>query len=179
MEDIKKFYYLDNYYYCDKHGNIYNKEFKKLKTRVNNSRDGYLTVSLWGKDENGCKKVTGVSVHKIVAELFIPKPDDNNLYEVNHKDFDRTNPDYENLEWVTHSDNIKYSIKAGRHFVPDWSGTKNPKSKLKEEDIYKIIDLYNSGMRIRDIKNTNMFNVSETRIGQIISDYKKSQTTIQ
>lgn len=178
MKELKRFEYLDNYYYCDKHGNIYNKNFKILKTRINKNRDGYLTITLWGRDETGKKKVSVKSVHKIVADLFIPKPNDGKVYEVNHKDCDRTNPDCENLEWVTHYENIQHSIKCGNHRTSNWKGTNNPKSKIFEEEKKEIIELYISGLRIRDIKNTNKFNISETRIGQIISDYKKTQTTI-
>ena len=177
MEELRRFDFWDNYYYCDRNGNIYNKEYKKLSTRISNSRDGYLTITVCGKD-NFCKKrYSAMSVHVIVAKLFVPKPDTNKVLEVNHKDCDRTNPKADNLEWVTHKENVQYSIDVGNHFTPDWKGTKNPKSKLSEREISEIIELYKSGLRVRDIHRTNKFNVSETRIGQIISGYKKSQTT--
>ena len=44
-------------------------------------------------------------VHRLVAQHFIPNPD--NLAEVNHKDFDITNNKLENLEWVTSLHNKK------------------------------------------------------------------------
>lgn len=60
----------------------------------------------------GSKK--GVSwdmkVHRIVATLFIPNPD--NLPEVDHKDGDRTNNHVGNLRWVSHQQNAEN--KSGR-----------------------------------------------------------------
>ena len=35
--------------------------------------------------------------------------------EVNHKDFNRANPAWWNLEWLSHKDNIAYSHKAGKY----------------------------------------------------------------
>lgn len=35
--------------------------------------------------------------------------------EVNHKDYDRTNYHADNLEWVSHKDNISYSSSVGRY----------------------------------------------------------------
>ena len=42
-------------------------------------------------------------VHRIIAELFVPKAE--GATTVNHKDFDIHNNDPSNLEWVTYGDN--------------------------------------------------------------------------
>lgn len=47
------------------------------------------------------------SVHRLVAEAFIPNPD--NLPEVNHKDENGLNNSVDNLEWCSHQYNIEYS----------------------------------------------------------------------
>ncbi|QQM59991.1 HNH endonuclease [Lactiplantibacillus plantarum] len=50
-------------------------------------------------------------VHRLVAQTFIPNP--NNLPQVNHKDGDRTNNNSSNLEWCTSSYNCQYREKFG------------------------------------------------------------------
>lgn len=64
-------------------------------------KNGYLYVSL------GRKKI--ISIHRLVAEVFIPNP--NNLPQINHKDEDKTNNRVENIEWC----NCKYNINYGTH----------------------------------------------------------------
>lgn len=74
-------------------------EEKILKTKKN--RGGYLLVGLY---KNGKQKY--YTVHRLVAEAFIPNP--NNLPQVNHKDEDKTNNRVENLEWCSPQYNINY-----------------------------------------------------------------------
>ena len=67
-------------------------------------KDGYLKVGL--SKNNITKQFV---VHRLVAEAFIPNPD--NLEIVNHKDEDRSNNNVNNLEWCTRSYNQLYSIE--------------------------------------------------------------------
>jgi hypothetical protein len=62
---------------------------------------GYCYVGLFSNGKC-CRK----RVHRLVAEAFIPNPD--NLPQVNHKDENKLNNCVENLEWCTGSYNIKY-----------------------------------------------------------------------
>ena len=67
---------------------------------------GYLVVDI---PADG-KWVTK-TVHRLVAQTFIPNQ--NNLPEVNHKNCIRNDNRVENLEWVTHEENIEYREKFG------------------------------------------------------------------
>ena len=50
-------------------------------------------------------------IHLLVAETFIGKRPKGK--EVNHKDGDKQNNAVSNLEWITHSANIKHSVDTG------------------------------------------------------------------
>ena len=67
------------------------------------SSNGYLTVCFWKEGKHYTK-----SVHRLVAEAFIPNPD--NLRDVDHINGDRTDNRVENLRWCRHKDNTNYDI---------------------------------------------------------------------
>ena len=66
-------------------------------------------------DKDGYKSVainrTTVRVHRLVAEVFIPNPNNNEV--VHHKDNVKHNNDASNLEWVTISYNTSHAHFAG------------------------------------------------------------------
>lgn len=64
--------------------------------------NGYLTVTLYNNSIG--KKV---KIHRLVAEAFLPNP--NNLPIINHKDEDKTNNNVDNLEWCTKLYNNTYN----------------------------------------------------------------------
>jgi serine/threonine protein phosphatase 1 len=74
------------------------------------------------------------SVHRIVAEAFLPNPD--NLPCVNHKDGNKYNNCVDNLEWCTYTHNNIHALKTGLRVIP--SGTKNKMSKLSYEEVVEI-----------------------------------------
>ena len=69
---------------------------KHLKQRTD--KDGYKLIAV---------KKTTIRVHRLVAEAFIPNP--NNLPVVNHKDNVKGNNDASNLEWATISYNTSHA----------------------------------------------------------------------
>lgn len=72
---------------------------------------GYLTVRL-----TDTTKVKTHRVHRLVAQAFIPNPD--NKPFVNHKDSNRQNNHVDNLEWVTAKENTDHAVACGRLNVP-------------------------------------------------------------
>lgn len=91
------------------------KEFVERQWRIN--QDGYPVVSV----QDG-KRYRSISVHILVANAWVENP--LNKPEVNHMDFDRSNPWAYNLEWVTHQENVAYSRQANRW--PSVFGKNNP-----------------------------------------------------
>ena len=76
-----------------------------LKPIINTK--GYQQVQL-------CRdgKIKHILVHRLVAEAFIPNPD--NLTQVNHKDENPLNNNVENLEWCTAIYNLNYGTRTQR-----------------------------------------------------------------
>ena len=128
-KDIKGY---EGLYQVNKIGEIYSLiSNKTLKPFYRGGRpdNKYLVVDL-NKD---ARRKT-VSVHRIVAEAFIPNP--NSLPCVNHKDGNKDNNCVDNLEWCTHSENNYHACRTGLKNIP--SGTANKNSKLTYEDVASI-----------------------------------------
>lgn len=85
---------------------------KKPRIKVIN---GYM--SLMGVRSNGKYISKRFRLHRLVAETFIPNPE--NKPYVNHKDRNPLNNRVENLEWVTHAENMSHwtSIELGGEIV--------------------------------------------------------------
>jgi hypothetical protein len=105
-------YNLSNYEINEK-GEIKNNHNKILKTSIVN---GYRVCYLY---DNLTSKKINIKVHILVATIFLKNP--NNYEVVHHKDNDRTNNYYDNLEWTTHTQNITYTQgkKIGQYNTKD------------------------------------------------------------
>lgn len=79
---------------------------KKLNIRV--TKNGYGRVYM-RRDSTNLRE--DVYIHRIIAQMFIPNP--NNLSDVNHKDSNPLNNCVENLEWLSHKDNLEYGFLYG------------------------------------------------------------------
>lgn len=77
-------------------GDIIGKRGRKLKFGIN--QKGYYQVRVTHE-----RKKSWFIVHRTVAKFFIPNP--NNLPQVNHKDGNKLNNHYSNLEWCNNSHN--------------------------------------------------------------------------
>lgn len=103
MKEIKNF---EELYQVNELGQIWSIKNKKyLKQTL--CKNGYLYVGL---HKNKIRK--NILVHRIVAEAFIPNP--NNLPEVNHKDENPQNNSVHNLEWCDSRYNKNYGTARER-----------------------------------------------------------------
>ena len=91
-----------------------------------NDKKGYLNVRLRNKN---------FKVHRLVAQAFIPNP--NNLPQVNHKNEDKSDNRVDNLEWCTAKYNNTYGTRQDK--VRDtkikngyWTGLSKMKEYMKE-----------------------------------------------
>lgn len=112
MSEWRKIKSLKFLYEVNQNGEIRNVKSKKRVCGYM-EKNGYIRVRF----ENKCLgPVVRTTVHRLVAEAFIPNPDC--LPEVNHIDRNRANNHVSNLEWVTHSDNMKHSYHLGVNQQP-------------------------------------------------------------
>lgn len=81
-------------------GRIRNKKTGRILKPLKNT-NGYLRLDLC---KNGIRRAA--KVHRLVAEAFIPNPQ--NLPCVNHKDENKINNCLDNLEWCTYEYNNNY-----------------------------------------------------------------------
>lgn len=90
-------------------GNVRSLNYRGLNGRVHElvllDVKGYLKVNLWKDDE-----MKSHSVHRLVAEAFIPNPD--GKPQVNHKDEVKSNNVVENLEWATSLENVNWGTRT-------------------------------------------------------------------
>ena len=120
-----------------------------IKYEVSNygnvKRNGIIQDICLNRDGYACAK--GVNfIHRAVAELFIPKPDAENKYEVNHIDCNRLNNHVSNLEWLTHKDNCNTVLtrkNISNSQKNRWKKLRNTNYKQKH---YRFLDVVIDGV---------------------------------
>jgi hypothetical protein len=143
MEQWKNIKGFEEFYEVSDKGRVRSKDryylqpgfgWRHRKGRIlspNHNGNGYLCVEL----RKGDGKRNRRYIHRLVAEAFIDNP--KCKPQVNHLDHNRKNNNAENLEWVTCTENIRYSAHLIRH--PRFSN----KNTNKE---------YGTGIRLKDGK---------------------------
>ena len=92
--------------------------------KLNKKKTGYLEIALTKSGKRYFRLI-----HRIVLETFIGSM---NGLQVNHINGIKTDNRLENLEWCTHSENIKHAYKIG---LMNMKGENNPSfGKLQSED---------------------------------------------
>lgn len=93
-------------------GNIRNKKTKaELATYDNQSGNGYLKTKI--TDIEGKRR--SLYIHRLVAIYFLDAKTTKRL-EVNHIDGNTKNNSFSNLEWLTHSENVKEAYRLRKEY---------------------------------------------------------------
>lgn len=132
MTEWKDISGYEGLYRVNQQGDIYSIRSDKIMQQSYRGSRPDNKYRVVGLSKNGHQ--TNTSVHRIVAETFIPNP--NNLPCVNHKDGDKNNNCVDNLEWCTYSENNYHACRTGLKNIP--SGTKNKCSKLTYNEVVEI-----------------------------------------
>lgn len=130
-----------------------------LKTPPRNKLHPYPCVDLCA---NGTKRTE--LVHILVARAFL-EPATFVGAEVNHRNGDKTDPVYTNLEWTTSSGNSLHAYRTG---LADATGEANGQAKLTEVQVLEIRRM-SSGARGELAAMARQYKVSPRTIKGVIS----------
>jgi hypothetical protein len=103
----------------------------------NPNRQGYLTYMWW--DDTRQPRV--VRVHRMVYACFNGELLDG--YEIHHRDNNKVNNHPDNLEQVTHEENMR--LAALDNLYPDTRGSKNSCARVTELVVERACELLQSG----------------------------------
>ena len=150
---MKSFYEIPGHprYEISEDGTIRNRQNGKIKRQYIGSTGYYMVSFSYGNKSNPHR------VHRLLALCFIPNP--SKLPHINHIDGNKTNNDLENLQWVTHEDNMKHAFATG---LVNNSGEKNGQAKLNPDKVREIKQLLAIGVSQQKIANS--FSVSRSCI---------------
>lgn len=120
FRDIKDY---EGIYQITDTGKVYSLRYKRfIYTSID--RYGYEQCLLYKNGKHKTKKV-----HRLVAESFIPNPE--NKPQINHKDGIRNNNSLDNLEWATNSENQYHSYRCNGR-IPS-NGYCNKKTRMLDK----------------------------------------------
>lgn len=92
-------------------------------------------------------KTRHISVHRLVAETFIPNPE--NKPQVNHIDGNKLNNHVSNLEWATAKENTQHSYSKGLQVIPN--GDRSPHTKITEAQLAEAQSMFEQGRSVSSI----------------------------
>lgn len=140
-------------------GKVFGAYGKPISIRPNS--DGYASFTAGRKGNR-----TRERVHRLVAKLFIPNP--NNFPEIDHLDGNRMNPSKDNLEWVTHEENIKRAYRKGS-YKGRYVGQDNPKARLNEKLVIQLRSEYKAGASVKEL--CDKYGYPWSTIGNAVKGY--------
>ncbi len=126
----------------------------------------YPRVTVWRKPLSKT-----MLVHRIVAEHFIPNPE--NKLCINHKDGNKLNNNVGNLEWCSYSENSYHAYKSGLMAEFQNVGEKNGRAILGNEAVLTIREVFNhmSGLSKQKYRElAQIFGVSISTTTRIIKN---------
>ena len=143
--------------YCvDESGNV--KVIATGKLLYFHFHNGYHWYSLYNKTNR-----KQFSKHRLVAIHFIPKVEDKTY--VNHKDGNKLNSHYSNLEWCTMKENTRHAIRTGLNSPGKYRARKICQFSLSGEFIQEF-ESTKEAERKTKVFSTNIINASKNKYFQ-------------
>jgi hypothetical protein len=111
-------------------GRVFSESGRRVKEQK--TSNGYIRVNMFPKSHK---------VHRLVALLYVANPA--GYTEVNHKDGDKTNNNYENLEWCSRQQNMQHAYGTG--LITAKRGENANRAKLSDADVLSMRRMMDSG----------------------------------
>lgn len=152
-KDVKDF---EGYYLISNHGNLVSiKTGKEHRVSLKpHKHKGYIETHL----TSPYNSATG-TVHKLVAKHFLLAPLNPKATSVNHKNGIKTDNRVDNLEWVTHSQNIQHAYDTG--LMRATFGAR----KLKIDEVISIKKLLHHGFSCKKV--ADLYGMSDVQINTV------------
>lgn len=130
----------------------------KILTQQRFHKKGY-PITRMNKDKEIIK---AFFTHRLVAMAFVDNP--NNYPQINHKDCNKANNHYTNLEWCTNKMNHEHAKRNGlmRHL----RGEDSPTAKLTQNQVLRIRELFAIGWKRREL--AEKYNTKPSNIKDIV-----------
>ncbi len=106
---------VDEHVYQELLNDPYLKKIQFIENLRRHSR-GYAFFQKNWKQADGAYRNETIYLHKLIAERFIPKPDNTRRYWVRFKDGNPYNCQLSNLEWSTLSNVVRNTTKTDNQF---------------------------------------------------------------
>lgn len=151
-KDIEEY---EGIYQVSNLGNVRNNKSKIIKSRV--TKSGYVIIDL---NKEGKKKTK--YIHRLVAEAFIPNPD--NKPCVDHLDTNKQNNEVDNLRWVNHSENMLNPLTRKHNSESSKGKIASEETRKKQSEAKKGDKHWNYGNTWdEDTKEQNMLSQPNRR----------------
>ena len=128
-EEIWKFYKDTRCYKKD--GTLYQGSLWEVSNYGNIKRNNIIIHPITKNNDTYKRFRRGDFVHRVVAELFIPNPE--NKPCVDHIDGNKLNNHYSNLRWVTHKENMNNPITVKRIHTDLWRNHLKGKHRVYDD----------------------------------------------
>jgi hypothetical protein len=165
--DVKGY---EGLYQIDEFGNLFSTPRNgtrggKLKPRINN--DGYY---YFGLTKNNITQ--SIKAHRLVGFHFLPSPENPQTHNcLNHKDGDKLNNHYTNLEWCTQKENVNHAWQLGlsKALVGEFNGN----SKITDSQRVSIVREY-ATTDMNQMQIAKKYGVTQGNVSLIVKAFLKS-----